>query len=828
MAGLRPFSPHRKSSYQALLVTYGAPVYSLSVFSELSLLQAFSAGAVVVSVLALAIVVSLKSRQGESEAERRRLEAVAIKAREMIAAAPDGLFLWDGANGGFTCSRRLAQLLNLEAGVRSRYDDIRSRFDGASLKSLEQGVSLLRGAGTGFDLILESRHRRIQAIGARAQTDAGETLADMVWMRDVTAIGKKVEMEVGPGNTSANTSGLQDRHLTALLDALPLPVWLRDSNLALAFVNQAARDVAPANPALAAQARLQGKSLSETKHLGSDADSKLEVTETPLGILGGGDGGATGGTIGIAIARADREKTEENNAVLDTLGTAIAIFDGGQNLTYFNDAYVRLWRLDEDWLKTKPGFGDVLEKLREGRRLPEVADFRDDKMTRLEMFETLIDPFEELLTLPDGRAIQSRISRQGKGQNKGGLVFVFDDVSSRLDLERSYKSLGAVQHETLDNLNEGIAVFGADGRLKLSNPVFQGLWELDENALNENFHVGDFVEHTRCKVTVEGGWDDLSWGVHKERVVARLMTRENRTGKLELNNGTVVEFANVPLPDGAILLSYLDVTASTRVEQALHQRAEGLAEADRLKSKFISNVSHEIRIPLNTILGFADMLGQEYFGKLNRRQGEYAHGILDATRGLMSVVSDILDLASIEAGSLELNRDTVDVHGLLVSALNLIQERARSKELKLEFDCAPDIGWISADGKRLKQVVFNLLSNAITFTPARGTVRLESRRQDDDLIITVADTGIGIPLGDRDRVFQPFEQGSHENVADKDGTGGAGLGLSLVRNFIQLHGGTVEVKSPQGRGTTVTCVLPARGESRGADNDDAANSDSNE
>ncbi|MEE8351877.1 MAG: ATP-binding protein [Rhodospirillales bacterium] len=791
-------------------------------FSELSLLQAFSAGAVVVSVLALAIVASLKSRHGENEAERCRLEAVAIKAREMIAAAPDGLFLWDSASGSFTCSRRLAQLLDLEAGVRSSYDDICIRFDGASLKYLEHGVSLLRGTGTGFDLILEYRHQRIQAIGARAQTDVGETLADMVWMRDITAIGKKAELEAGSGNTSGNSSGLQDRHLTALLDALPMPVWLRDSNLSLAFVNLSARDIALTDTALAAQARKQGKSLSEQKHLtGNGADTMLEITETPLGIIGGGNDGATGGTIGIAITRSGGEETKDNsrrpasdpNAVLDTLDTAIAIFDADQNLIYYNDAYVELWRLDADWLKTKPGFGDVLEKLRDGRRLPEVADFRDDKITRLEMFEALIEPFEELLSLPDGRTIQSRVSRY----DKSGLVFVFDDVSSRLDLERSYKSLDAVQHETLDNLNEGIAVFGADGRLKLSNPVFQGLWDFEKSVLDEDFHVSDFVEHTRSKVTLEGGRDDLSWGEHKKRVVARLMTRENRTGKLELNNGTVVYFANVPLPDGAMLLSYLDVTASTRVEQALRQRAEGLAEADRLKSKFIANVSHEIRTPLNTILGFADMLGQEYFGKLNRRQGEYAHGILDSTRDLMSIVSDILDLASIEAGNLELDRDTVDVHGLLVSALNLSQERARSKELKLEFDCAPDIGWIFADGKRLKQVVFNLMSNAITFTPARGTVRLESHRHDDDLIITVADTGIGIPQGDRERVFQPFEQGGQENIDNKDGDGGGtGLGLSLVRNFIQLHGGTVEIKSPQGRGTTVTCRLP----SQRADNDD--------
>ena len=289
------------------------------------------------------------------------------------------------------------------------------------------------------------------------------------------------------------------------------------------------------------------------------------------------------------------------------------------------------------------------------------------------------------------------------------------------------------------------------------------------------------------------------------------MSRESSTGKLVLDNGTTVDFANVPLPDGAILLSYQDVTDSVRVEHALRLRAEALADADKLKSKFIANVSHEIRTPLTTIIGFADMLGQYYFGKLNRRQNEYARGILDTTRGLMSVVGDILDLASIEAGNLELDRDTVDVHGLLVSALNLTQERARSKDLNLEFDCPPDIGWISADPKRLKQVVFNLLSNAVTFTPERGTVRLESRRQGDDLIITVADTGIGIPQADRERVFQPFEQG---NEADAN-KAGAGLGLSLVRNFIQLHGGSVDVKSPPGRGTTIICRLPATGEAPG-------------
>ena len=459
--------------------------------------------------------------------------------------------------------------------------------------------------------------------------------------------------------------------------------------------------------------------------------------------------------------------------------------------------------MDKDWLTEGPELGEILEKLRELRRLPEVADFPEFKAQQLSMFETLPAPAEKLLHLPDGRTIKSLCNRHGSG----GLVFVFDDVTDKLDLERSVKALDAVQRETLNNLHEGVAVFGGDGRLKLHNPVFAALWNFEHGALGDETHVTDFVERTRDLITVPGGWDDLSWGVHKEKVIARLMGRESCTGQLELDNGTVIDYANVPLPDGAMLLSYLDVTDSARVEQALRQRAEALTEADKLKSEFIANVSYEVRTPLNTVIGFSDILGQEYFGKLNRRQREYARGILDTTRGLMSVIGDILDLASIEAGRMELDRDTVDVHGLLFSALGLVQERANKKALKLEFDCPPGIGWVTGDEKRLKQVVFNLLTNAVTFTPDRGTVRLEGRRENGDLLITVADTGIGIPQADRERVFQPFAQGTDPKT-DKSG---AGLGLSLVRNFIGLHGGAVDVKSPPGRGTTITCRIPAAG-----------------
>jgi len=797
------------------------------VLTDIDPLQAFVAGAAVAALVGFVVFIMQRQKLTAVETERQRLEAVALKAKEMLAATPDGLFLWDHANGGFTCSRRLAVLLNLKDGILSRYDDLRERFEGESLKTLEQCVSLLRGAGTPFDVMLISGRRRIQAIGGRAETDDGNVLADMVWMRDITSTG---ETGVGRRVSSINTSGLEDRHLTALLDAMPLPVWLRDSKLSLAFINHAARNVVSADAGMAARARQQRGTVTERMHVNAGGEERLlEVSETPLGILGGGDAkdgdsnaSATGGTIGFAIDRTESEVKEdelarfsaERNPVLETLDTGIAIFDADAKLRFFNAAYATLWDLEPDWLAGDPELGEILERLREHRKLPELSDFRDYKMRLLEQFETLTQPSEELMHLPDGRAIRALVNRQGKG----GLVFVFDDVSDRLDLERSFKSLIAVQKETLDNLHEGIAVFGADGRLKLFNPVFMGLWGLDEAMLTDAFHVSDFVDHSRQHLTVEGGWDDLSWGVHKDMVVNRLMRREASTGKLELANGTVIDYANLPLPDGAMLLSYLDVTDTAQVETALRQRAEALGEADRLKNEFIANVSFEVRTPLTTVIGFADMLGQEYFGKLNRRQAEYAKGILETTNGMMAVVGDILDLASIEAGRLKLDRDTLDVHELLVSALNLIRDRARKKEIKLEFDCPPDIGWIDADAKRLKQVIFNLLTNATTFTPERGTVRLEARREDDDLILTVADTGIGIPQADRERVFQPFDQGSNPE-ADKSG---AGLGLSLVRNFIALHDGAVDVKSPPGRGTTITCRLPAKRPDKGNAGDDDA------
>ncbi len=765
------------------------------------------------TLILLIALIAQRVRLRRLRVERDRLRGVATRAKEILATAPDGIFLWDHMLGGIACSRRLAVLLGLDAGTEARYDDIRAKFDEQTLMRLERHVSALRANGTPFDTVLAMEERSLQAVGARAETEDGLPVADIVWMRDLTAVRNPTDTGSG-----TNTSDFDDRHLTALLDAMPFPIWLRDSGLKLAFVNRSGEGIIDADPSMANRAREVGAAISENRVIDKDGHGNLfEITELPLGRAGVA-GEATGGTVGFAFDRSEHGnahkdldiKAATKDAVFETLGYALAIFAEDQSLEFFTQAYARMWSLDIIWLKNRPKYGEILEKLRENRRLPEVADFKAFKVESLAQFDTIQRVNIDFLHLPDGRAVKRTTAPHGAG----GLAFAYEDLSEQLDLERSINELNAVQRETLDNLHEGVAVYGSDGRLKLSNPIYARLWDLDEEMLAQGPHISEVIVRAQALMSPPDNaesWTDKAWAVQRDLIITRLLSRETTQGQEKLTNGIILDYATVPLPDGAVLLSYLDVTDSARVEDALRKQAIAYREADHMKSEFIANVSHEVRTPMNTIIGFADMLSQNYFGELNPRQQDYATGILNTSRGLVSVISDILDLASIEAGQLELDRDIFDIHAMLVAVLNLSNERARRKDLKVSFDCPSDIGWMVADERYLKQVIFNLLSNAITYTPARGSISLIAARDKEDIVVTVSDTGVGIPSDARAQVFKAFEKGSIVQASSgvEIDEGGVGLGLTIVKSFVELHGGEVEVKSQPGRGTTVRIRVPA-------------------
>lgn len=608
----------------------------------------------------------------------------------------------------------------------------------------------------------------------------------------------------------ATPSGPSDEdHLCLILDSIPVPVWLRDPELGLAFTNEAARtaDNTAAERAMeiARRAQMDGRAHTERRMLEADGKRRvMEITEAPLG----GPGTQGAGTIGFAVEH-DAPKTDalENalmreratfDQLLELMTSAVAIFDTDKRLETFNSAYVRLWGLPEDWLTGRPTLGQVLERLRDERRMTEVADFRSYRAEELALFDQLQEPQERMMHLPDGRTLRNTVSPAGNG----GLMYVFDDLTHTLSLQRSNKTLDAVQRHTIDNLQEAVAVFGGDGRLQLHNTAFAALWDLSDEDSEAEPHISQIVDRMR-----DPGEDDADWATRRAHILSALTQRREHKARFRRADGNVFDVASVPLPDGAVLVSYLDVTEEAEVEDALRARNEALEETDRLKSKFIADISYEVRTPLNTITGFSQILDAGYFGDLTTRQQEYVHGIQVTADGLMTVVADILELAAIESGAAALEKDAIDLHTLLAQSLTLVAERARHKDIYVTFDVPVDIGWISADEKRLKQVVFNLLSNAIRFTPARGGVRLSADRDDDGITMEVADTGIGIPQADIERVFQKFERGDQpEGEPD-----GAGLGLAMVKSFVELHGGTVAIKSSPNKGTKVTCRLPATG-----------------
>jgi signal transduction histidine kinase len=279
--------------------------------------------------------------------------------------------------------------------------------------------------------------------------------------------------------------------------------------------------------------------------------------------------------------------------------------------------------------------------------------------------------------------------------------------------------------------------------------------------------------------------------------------REPISARIERRDGMVIDMASIPLPDGATLVTFLDVTDSVNVERVLRESNEALVAADAIKINFVHHVSYELRSPLTNIIGFAHFLGDPAFGPLTDKQREYLGYITTSTNALLAIINNILDLATIDAGAMKLEVGDVDIRASMDAAAEGVQDRLIKNNITLSIHAATGIGSFRADERRLRQVLFNLLSNAVGFSPAGETITLTAERRPNAVVFSVSDRGPGIPSDAKDKVFEWFEtdpRGSQHR--------GPGLGLALVRSFVELHGGSVSIESESGHGTTVTCAFP--------------------
>lgn len=753
------------------------------------------------------------SGENKSTQEQARLEA-------FLAAFP-GEYCGFSSDGALAYSQGFCDILGLE--TIKTIGDIQSVLPPSDAAALEGYFDRLETQGTRFTLLTQrfDETRNFKFSGSQGRDLGAMERFDILWVEDVTEEAQALEHY----NKDRRRLEREQKKYKDALNGFPFPCWLRDENQKLIWVNEAFASAldceektileeqkeitgssrksksskTPIGAELAKQAFDTGTETISESHIvigGKRLLMRLRELPIPLADM----------TLGMAQDISKLESIGEeltryqssNRELLEQLQSAIGIFDNNEQLEFYNSSFAQLWNLEDGWLNKKPKLGDLMEKLRETRRLPEQADFRRFKQSWLNMFTGLIKPHEDMLYLPDGSAVRLLVVPH----SMGGIMMTFEDVTSRLELESSYNTLIAVQKETLDNLGEGVAVYGGDGRLKLWNPAFGRLWGFNPEDLDGEPHISKLVDKKQSYFSKK------EWPEKREELVAKGLDRIMHEGRLKRADDTLVDFSTVPLPDGGVLITYIDVTDSVRVENALREKNAALEAAEQLKLDFLANVSYQLRTPLNAIMGFNEILEQEFFGDLNERQKTYTQDIHEASTRLLGLINDILDLSTLEAGYMTLNNEDVKIHGLMHSIVDLVSDWARKKQIEISITCAKNIGQIYADEKRLKQAIINIIRNAINFTPQGGKITLSAKRKKEGLEITVSDTGIGIPEEDRSRIFEPFERAQGGIREPRLSRGGAGLGLSLVKNIIALHGGKISIESEQDKGTHVTILLP--------------------
>jgi len=275
----------------------------------------------------------------------------------------------------------------------------------------------------------------------------------------------------------------------------------------------------------------------------------------------------------------------------------------------------------------------------------------------------------------------------------------------------------------------------------------------------------------------------------------------------QMSDGTWVLMGEHRTGDGGTFLIRTDMTELKKAEEAMQRAREEAETANRAKSEFLANMSHELRTPLNAVIGFSDMIRRETFGPVGSpKYLEYVNDINESGTHLLELITDILDLSKVEAGKLELHEQNVDVSRVVRSCLTLVKERAEARGVEVKCDSAPNLPGLSADERKLKQILINLMSNAIKFTPSGGEITVRNWvHRDDGYVFQISDTGIGMAREDIPKALTPFRQVDNNISRKYDGTG---LGLPLTKALTELHGGSLDLQSEVGVGTTVTVRFP--------------------
>lgn len=670
--------------------------------------------------------------------------------------------------------------------------------------TLRQALRELRAEGAPFSItIIGQANRFIEVDGRTAGARA------IVWLTDTTIRHEVGSPIYGRLVEARQTIARDPMAFLDMLDKSPFPAWRINGLGKLQWANEAyikAVDEPSLDRLLDRQTALSTDMVAQAKRTISQ---NLDIDETHDSVavagesrsmrvltfpLSGGAGGMAFDVTAEEEAKADLKRhVDSHDETLNHVADGVAIFSRDRRLMFYNRAFAEMWDLDLNFLIDQPTHGQVLDRLRERRKLPAQDEYAKWRANEISYYLDISGVQEDKWSLPDRRTLS--VTRQRHPM--GGLLLLFKDITGELDLQTRFNALISTQSATLNNLHEACIVFGSDGRVKLSNSAFERLWNLDADLLKDGPDYSTIVDACVPLFHDRETWDAIN--VHITDPSPK--SRQPTTGEMRRSDGSVLTYLTHPLPDGNTLIAFADVTATRRVEGALRERAEAFEAADKLKTEFVQNVSYQLRSPLTTILGYAEFLQSQKHGDLTDRQQNHVNSILTASDHLSKLIENILDLAMIEAGRMDLDLSDMKLADVIRESVDLVVTKASDTEISVRSEIDGDLGTVRADERRIRQILFNLMSNALRFTETGGEIVVSASRVGDMAMFSVRDNGKGMDPEARATSFDSFKSGDNR---------GAGLGLALVKHFVDLHGGNVGIRPADGGGTEVTCWLPVQ------------------
>jgi signal transduction histidine kinase len=509
------------------------------------------------------------------------------------------------------------------------------------------------------------------------------------------------------------------------------------------------------------------------------------------------DGGRTISVIDTTLhARAEddaRRRARLLDLVLLNVPHGICVYGPDHRVAMFNDTYNIV--MEGAPLRVGDSLEDVI---RRRAAAGEYGEGDPETVFATQMSYNIARPQMRRRLRPNGTAIDIRTAPLPDG----GHISVVTDISALMQAEAELRRRAADMTTMLGNIRHGVMLWGPDRRLIASNPVVTELLDLPADLLLPGREEADVIR--TLQELGHFGWDG-AWTDRARRL--QELDRSIPFGReLTTLSGRVLDAQSNPTPGGGWITTFTDITRMRETETEL-RRAKELAEAANLaKSRFLATMSHELRTPLNAIIGFSDALAREKGDVSEALVADYSGQINVAGKQLLSLINIILDVARIESGRLETNAEIVDVGKAIRAAVRRMDSAAQAGEISLHMKIPGDLPKLLADEHRITQALLQLLSNAVKFTEAGGAVEIEAGLTlEQDLFISVTDTGIGIPDADLERIFEPFTQ--------LDGSlsrryAGTGIGLFTARAIVSAHDGKLCLSSRPGVGTTARVVLP--------------------